>query len=83
MCFIVLCEQASFSGVQNFREVTKSWPQKFFVLLRLILNCLEKETVSKIWLLRRVQTYLCIQVVNNLVISLSVFFFFGLKNLTK
>lgn len=47
MCLIVLCEQASFSGVPNFREVTKSWPQKFFVLLRLILNCLEKETVSK------------------------------------
>lgn len=66
----------------NFREVTKSWPQKFFVLLRLILNCLEKENISKIWLPRRVQAYLHIPIVNNAVISLSVFFF-GLKNLTQ
>jgi len=76
MCLIVLGEQASFSGVQNFREVTKSWPQKFFVLLHLILNCLEKEIISKIWLPGRVQTCLRIQVANNPVISLSVFFFF-------
>lgn len=46
----------------------------FFVLLRLRWNCWEEKMISKTGLPRRVQTYLRVQVVNILLVSLPVFF---------